>query len=133
MERRALQIVIFLAAVVPVAGGAAGVLRGESALGRWAGASEDSQMRYLSGLLLAMGLIFWACIPTIERRGEIVRAMTAMVVVGGLARLTGLLLVGDPGPIRWALVMELVVTPLVCLWQARIARVSNASARAPRP
>ncbi len=127
MERRALQIVIFLAAIVPVAGGAAGVLGGQGAFGPWAGAGEDSQMRYLSGLLLALGLIFWACVPTIERRGEIVRAMAAMVVVGGLARLAGLLLVGDPGRIRWALLMELIVTPLLCLWQARIARALRVS------
>jgi hypothetical protein len=51
-----------------------------------------------------------------------VRTITAIVVVGGLARLWGWIVVGDPGTIRWALVMELVVTPLICLWQARIAR-----------
>lgn len=122
MERRALQFVILLAGLVPLVGGGSGVIMGEAAFGPWAGAGQDSHIRYLSGLLLAIGLIFWACIPTIERRGEIVRLLTLVVFIGGLARLGGLLTVGDPGRMRWALVMELGVTPLLCLWQARIAR-----------
>ena len=130
MERRALQFAILLAGLVPVFGGGVGVVRGEAAFGAWAGAGEDSQMRYLSGLLLAIGLVFWACIPTIERRGETVRLLTAVVVVGGLARLGGLIAVGDPGRMRWALGMELIVTPLLCLWQARVSRLGAAPARA---
>jgi hypothetical protein len=126
MERRALQAIILLAGFVPVYGGGSGVLRGEAAFGSWAGASQDSHMRYLSGLLLAIGLAFWACVPTIERRGETVRLLTLTVVVGGLARLGGLFVEGDPGSMRWALVMELVVTPLLCLWQARVTRLALA-------
>ena len=67
----------------------------------------------------------WGCIPTIERRATIVRTITAIVVVGGLARLYGWIVAGDPGTIRWALGMELVVTPLLCLWQARVARLNR--------
>jgi hypothetical protein len=121
-ERRILQILILLAAGVPVIGGATGAVMGESAFGAWAGAGEDSQMRYLSGLLLAIGLVFWGCIPWIERRGEIMRVLTLIVMTGGLARLSGMVLIGDPGRLRWALVMELLVAPLLCLWQARLAR-----------
>jgi hypothetical protein len=121
MERRMLQMVIVLAATVPVFGGGAGVVLGARAFGDGAGAGADSHIRYLSGLLLAIGLAFWSCVPTIERRGEIVRTLTFLVVVGGLARLAGVFVAGDPGPIRWALGMELVVTPLLCLWQARVA------------
>ena len=122
MERRALQIAILLAGIVPVLGGGAGAVLGERAFGSWAGAAEDSHMRYLSGLLLAIGLAYWACIPKVERRGEIVRLLTLIVIVGGLARLGGVLVAGDPGPMRWALVMELGVAPLIWLWQARVAR-----------
>ena len=128
MERRALQLCILIAAVVPVFGGASGVVLGEAAFGPWAGAGEDSHIRYLSGLLLAIGVAFWACVPTIERRGQTVRLLTAIVVTGGLARLGGLVAHGDPGRMRWALVMELIVTPAICLWQARVARLSPAVA-----
>jgi hypothetical protein len=122
LERRALQILILLAGLVPVFGGGAGVVLGQRAFGPFAGAEADSHVRYLSGLLLAIGLTYWSCIPTIERRGEIVRALTLIVFIGGLARLAGVLVAGDPGSMRWALVMELGVAPLIGLWQARVAR-----------
>ncbi len=124
MERRALQLVILVGAIVPIYGGGAGVLRGEAAFGAWTGAGQDSQVRYLSGLLLAIGLAFWACVPAIERRGQTVRLLTFIVVIGGLARLAGVFLAGDPGSMRWTLAMELMVTPLICLWQARVARAA---------
>jgi hypothetical protein len=124
MERRALQMVILAAGLVPVLGGGAGAILGQRAFGPWAGGAEDSQMRYLSGLLLAIGLAFWGCAPAIERRGERVRLLTLIVVTGGLARLAGVVLAGNPGPMGWALIMELIVTPLVCFWQARVARAA---------
>jgi hypothetical protein len=54
-----------------------------------------------------------------------VRLLTAIVFIGGLGRLLGDVLHGFPkGPMTWALGMELVVTPLICLWQARVARAT---------
>ena len=62
-------------------------------------------------------------IPTIDRRGPMVRTLTFVVVVGGLGRLLGFVLRGLPDlGDTLAIVMELAVTPLLCLWQARIAR-----------
>lgn len=77
--------------------------------------------RYLSGLLLAIGLAFWAAIPDIERRTTWIRVLTAVVVIGGLCRLLGVLL-GDPlsPSVAFALAMELGVTPLLCFWQSRL-------------
>jgi hypothetical protein len=129
MERRALQMLILLAGIVPVFGGGAGAVLGERAFGAWAGTPEDSHIRYLSGLLLGIGLTYWSCVPTIERRGEIVRVLTLIVVIGGLARLGGVFVAGDPGAMRWALVMELGVAPLIWLWQARVARGLDVTAR----
>jgi len=123
MERRLLQLAILLAGLVPVFAGGAGVVLGARTFGDWPGAAADSHVRYLSGLLLAIGLAYWASVPAIERRGEIVRVLTLIVMVGGLARLAGLLVAGDPGPtMRWALVMELGVAPVIGLWQARVAQ-----------
>jgi hypothetical protein len=129
MEKQALRLAIMVAGLVPVFGGGAGVILGQAAFGPWAGAGQDSHVRYLSGLLLAIGLVFWGCVPTIERRGETVRLLTLLVVVGGLARLGGVWVHGDPGRMHWALVMELVVTPVLCLWQARIEGLSRSGRR----
>ncbi len=122
MEKRLLQLAILLGGIVPVSAGVEGALCGTRFLGAWPGRSADSHFRYMSGLLLGIGLVLWGCIPTIERRATIVRTLTAVVVLGGLARLYGWIVAGDPGTIRWALGMELVVTPLLCLWQTRIAQ-----------
>ena len=123
-ERRGLQAAILIAGIVPVSAGLAGVIMGAGMAGG-ASLDLDSHVRYLSGLLLGLGLLFWAMVPTIEQHGPIIRALTILVVIGGLARLAGLLFVGTPSePMVAALAMELVVTPLLCLWQMRVAALS---------
>jgi hypothetical protein len=118
-----LQIAIALGGLVPVGAGLAGVILGPAMLDQNLHASAaDSHFRYLSGLLAAIGVLFWSTIPHIASRGPTVRLLTAIVVTGGLARALGLAL-HDPMTLAtgFALVMELGVTPLLCLWQARIA------------
>ena len=123
-ERRALQIAVAVLAFVPVGAGLAGVLLGSAMVDRVSGTpSQDSHMRYLSGLLLAIGVVWWISIPAIERHGARLRLLTALVVCGGLARLLSLAVAGLPSkPMLGALVMELLVTPAIALWQARVAR-----------
>ena len=123
-RRHLLQIAVGLACIVPLLAGGAGVVLGAAAFGD-AGApvAADSHVRYLSGLLLGIGLAFAATIPRIERRGDQFRLLTLLVAIGGLARLYGVLKVGSPGgAMLFGLAMELVVTPLLCLWQAMAAR-----------
>ena len=82
----------------------------------------DSRFRYLSGLLLAIGLGFASTIPSIEAHGGRFRLLTCIVVAGGMARLWSLLSVGSPSPVMLAaLAMELLVTPGLAVWQIRIA------------
>ena len=124
LERRLLQITIALAGFVPVGAGLLGGLLGSAMTGDPAASiSIDSHIRYLSGLLLGIGLAFWECIPQIEQRGSRIRVLTAIVFLGGLMRLIGVITVVLPGGgMVFGLCMELVVTPLVCLWQRRVAR-----------
>ena len=122
-ERRLLQAAIAIGGFVPVGAGLTGALLGCRMTGETHGVNLDSHVRYLSGLLLGIGLAFWEAIPQIERHGRRVRLLTAIVALGGLMRLVGILSVAVPGPpMLFGLAMELVVTPLICLWQLRIAR-----------
>jgi hypothetical protein len=85
-------------------------------------ADLDSHFRYLSGLLLAIGLAFATCIPDIERKTERFRLLAFLVFVGGLGRLHSLWSIGLPGGGHvFGLGMELVALPLLVLWQARVA------------
>jgi hypothetical protein len=125
-ERRLLQIVVALAALVPVAMGLMSIVRGPAVLAGIAGpvpVDLDSHYRYLSGLLLGIGLAFAACVPAIERRGPAMRLLGAIVILGGCGRLVSLAEVGTPGGGHlFGLAMELGAVPFILLWQARIAK-----------
>jgi hypothetical protein len=113
-QRRALQLSIAIAALLPVVAGAWGI--GTPGDG-WA----SNHHRYLSGLLLAIGLGYWSALPRIEMMGPRLRLLTALVVIGGVARLAGVALGDVPTTaVAVALTMELVVAPLLCLWQMRV-------------
>ncbi|MGJ3262296.1 MAG: DUF4345 domain-containing protein [Salinarimonas sp.] len=128
-ERRLLQGAILLAGCVPMLAGLAGVATGTGFVAAGDGASPaygvsvESHVRYLSGLLLGVGLAFWAAVPRIEAHGQRVRLLAGIVVIGGLARALGVVADGPAdGPMTAALAMELVVTPALALWQGRVAR-----------
>ena len=127
LERRALQVAVAIAGLVPVLGGLLGARFGAAMLGGGGDLGFDSHYRYLSGLLFGIGLAFWSTIPRIEAQGERFAILTFLVAVGGFCRAMGLLANGFPGPMMTAaLGMELVVTPALYLWQSRVARIAAA-------
>lgn len=123
-EKRLLQAVLLLLSLSPLGIGGAGMVFGAG----WLKAVDavptdlDSHFRYLSGIFFGLGLALLTCIPRIEAMTVRFRWIAALVVIGGLARLGGLLAHGAPS--RGHLVglgLELVVTPLLVVWQARLA------------
>lgn len=123
MEKKLLQCAIALACIVPICAGASGVLLGNHWLSTENAIDMDSHFRYLSGLLLGIGLCFASLIPRIERHEKAALILTMIVFTGGLARLLSLLETGVPSmPMLLGLGMELVVTPCIYLWIRRIAR-----------
>jgi hypothetical protein len=119
-NRRVLQAAVAIAAIVPVTAGAVGVWHPN-----FVGLGTDPHGAYLSGLLLGIGLAFWSLIPRIERQGRSFSLLTAIVVLGGLARLALALRLSVWGlPVLLPLMMELGVTPLLWLWQRTLARSS---------
>lgn len=121
-ERRALQIALAVLALVPIGAGLAGAIGGLSPFAHGP-AALDSHYRYLSGILLAVGVFYLRLVPHIERNGTPMRQLTALVCAGGLVRLAAY--VREPSPdlvTLFALVMELVVVPLLAAWQARVGR-----------
>ncbi|MFC7052921.1 DUF4345 domain-containing protein [Hansschlegelia quercus] len=129
-ERWAFRGIVAIAGLVPVSAGLSGIVTGAGFLDVH-GPALDSHVRYLSGLLLGIGLAFWATLGRPERHSGRYRLLTAIVVLGGLARLYGVF-VGDapPAPMLFGLVMELIVTPALCLWQARLAHRLSVSSSA---
>lgn len=127
-----LRAAVALGGVVPVTAGLTGLLFGldmlptSDASPLLPSIALDSHYRYLSGLLLGIGLGFWSTLRRIEEKGARFRLLTAIVVLGGLGRLLGLAVQGTPpDSMLFALGMELVVTPLLCLWQWGVARMER--------
>jgi hypothetical protein len=124
-ERRLLQTAVTLAGLVPVLAGALGALRPE--LLALAGPPHAlTHAAYLSGLLMGLGLGFWALIPSIERQRRAFGLLTAIVFLGGLARTLAAARLGAWGaPVVMPLIMELGVTPALWLWQRRVSSISG--------
>ena len=125
IERRLLQFVLLVLSLSPLGIGGAGMIFGPTWLKGIATVPPDldSHFRYLSGIFFGLGIALLSCIPRIEVMTVRFRWIAALVVVGGLARLGGL--VAHDAPSRGhiaGLGLELVVTPLMVLWQARLAR-----------
>ncbi len=125
-ERRLLQAAILIACLVPILSGGAGALQGPGMLRGIeppAPTDLDSHFRYLSGLLLGIGIGFIACVPRIEARGAAFRLLGLVVLAGGLSRAISLAAVGPPsGAHLFGLLMELGTVPLLMFWQWRFAQ-----------
>ena len=120
LAKPALQVAVALGATLPIVASAYDVLHGLHSPDAWAVNHE----RYLSGLLFAIGLAFWSTIPDIAAKTARFRLLTSIVVIGGLCRLLGVMLCDPASPaVLIALVMELGVTPALCLWQSRLSHV----------
>jgi len=124
-ERRLFQCLIAILALLPLFAGVAGVVEGPAFLGVTAPwpADLDSHLRFLSGVFLAMAVAWYACIPDIERKGSLFGLLALFTFSGGLARLVSLAVAGPPSAGHLlGQCMEVVIVPLLVLWQRRIAR-----------
>ena len=125
LEKMLLQLAVLMVGLVPLAASVLSLLQGPAFLAGGAAVpiDLDSHFRYLSGIFFTIWLLFMTCVPRIERKGHRFRLLGLLVIGGGLGRVFSLAAAGVPssGQIG-GLVIELVVVPLLLLWQARIAR-----------
>ena len=76
MERKLLQAAVAIAGLAGVFLGLTGVLFGTLYADLSGDVVLDSYVRFGKGVLLAIGLIYWSCIPQIEQRGERIALVT---------------------------------------------------------
>ena len=127
MSRRSLQIVTALLGIVPFATGIIGLFGLDDPLyavmGLPRNALLDSNLRFLSGVWLGVGLaVFWI-VRDIERQTVLFRVLWGMIFLGGVGRALSMAFVGMPPlPFVGFTVLELVGAPLFVLWQSRVAQ-----------
>ncbi len=127
MRKRPLQLATALMALIPIVTGALTLLGLDDPLYRDMGlprnALLDSNLRFLGGVWLTLGLAAWWTVPRIERRGDVFRMAWGAVWLGGAGRALSMVLVDlPPWPFVAFTVLELVGAPLFIVWQRRVAR-----------
>ena len=125
---RTLQWLVAIGGLVPVLAGVLGIGLGAGFIVPQAALPipVDSHWRYLSGLLLGLGIGFWSTIPNITQNGATFRLLTAIVIAGGIGRAWSWVVVGDPGSaMTFGLIMELFVTPMAAVFQYAVARQAH--------
>ena len=129
MERKLLQIAVAAAGLAGVSLGLTGVLFGTMYADLSGDVVMDSYVRFLKGMLLAIGLIYWSCIRQIEQRGDRISLVTFILVFGTLSRLLSVIGLGVPTVgIMYNLIVGLIFVPLLWLWQRHVARVTQQGA-----
>jgi Domain of unknown function (DUF4345) len=129
MERKLLQFTFALAGLVLVVFGLAGVFFGANFMDLSDNVVMDSYIRFLKGMLLAIGLIYWSSVPDIERHGERIAIVTFILVLGAVPRLIAVIGHGVPTVgILVSLTGELIVAPLLWFWQRHVARAAQRNA-----
>jgi hypothetical protein len=129
VECKLLQLAFALAGLMLVGFGFAGVFFGANFLDLSGNVVMDSYIRFLKGMLLAIGLVYWSSIPDIARHGERVSLVTFILVLGAVPRLMAVIGHGVPTiGIVIGLAGELIAAPLLWLWQRRIVRAAQLGA-----
>jgi hypothetical protein len=129
MERKLLQIAVALAGFAAVTFGLAGVLFGTTIMDLSDDVLTDSHVRFLKGMTLAIGFVYWSAVPDIERHGERISLVTFILVGGALARLMAVVSHGVPTMgILFSVAGELIFVPLLWLWQRHVASVARRTA-----
>jgi hypothetical protein len=117
----ALGILAIVTGVMAVAGGPAGMLDGQATT-----ATVDSEVRFMAVYWLAYGIGTLYLVPRIASLSTLYRGWLAVMFASGVARAISFLLNGAPHPvIAAAILVELLLPPVLFLWQRRVAGVSR--------
>jgi Flp pilus assembly protein TadB len=129
MQRKLLQIAVACAGLIGVGFGLAGVVFGIAFTTMFDDGAIDSSVRFYKGMLLAIGVIYWSCIPDIERRGERMSLLTFILVCGAASRLMAVIGHGVANlGMLLSLLAGLILVPLLWLWQRHLARAAQRGA-----
>ena len=133
LSRRILQVFVSISALNALVGGGVYLLlglRGFSLTGvklsidpadpSWS--SVDYLFRAISGIWFALGLMFAYLVPSIEKHTAWFRFACLAVFLMGLGRLLSVLSLGAESNPLFAMGLELILPPLLVLWQSRVAR-----------
>lgn len=129
MNKRTLQIVSALMGTVPVITGLVQMMGIHdplyASLNLPADATLDSNMRFLAGVWLGLGLASLWLVPRITEQTVLFRFLWLMIFLGGIGRLVSMASVGQPlTPFVAFTALEILGAPLFVYWQHRVVQNS---------
>ncbi|MES2584584.1 MAG: DUF4345 domain-containing protein [Pseudomonadota bacterium] len=129
MNKRPLQIVSALMGTVPVITGLVQMMGVHdplyASLNLPADATLDSNMRFLAGVWLGLGLASWWLVPRITEQTVLFRFLWLMIFLGGIGRLVSMASMGLPlTPFIAFTALEVLGAPLFVYWQHRVVQNS---------
>ncbi|MEU8816201.1 DUF4345 domain-containing protein [Actinoplanes sp. NPDC048796] len=122
MNRRILLILVAVLGAIPIVTGVTAVVGGLSfSPDDTSGTAYfDSEYRFLGVWWTAAGVLLWWSLRAPRRRAAVTRALLGVMVLGGVARLLGVILTGlPPVPFRVSMAVELLVIPVLLVWHRR--------------
>ena len=130
MNKKPLQIVTTVLALVPIVTGVLTMLGVDDPLYRTEGLPAspllDSNLRFFGGVWLGLGLAVLWMIPSIERQTVLFRVVWGAIFLGGIGRAWSMAAVGAPPiPFIGFTVLEVVGAPLFIWWQHRVASAAR--------
>lgn len=126
-QLRALKLTSGVLGTIPVATGLLTLMGLDDPLYASAGLPAnvllDSNLRFLGGVWLVLGLALWWTLPRLQHQAVLYRVLWLMVFAGGLGRALSMLALGlPPWPFVGFTVLELTGAPLFMLWHHRVVR-----------
>lgn len=129
MNKRTLQIVSALMGTVPVITGLVQLMGIHdplyASLNLPADATLDSNMRFLAGVWLGLGLASLWLVPRITEETVLFRVLWLMIFLGGIGRVVSMASVGLPlTPFIAFTALEILGAPLFVYWQHKVVQNS---------
>jgi hypothetical protein len=126
MNKKNLQIVSFVLAIVPVITGLIGFMGINDPLYKDIAYSKntmlDSNLRFFSGVWLGLGLALFSIVRTIDTETKIFRIVWLCIFIGGIGRLLSFFFVGlPPLPFVGFTLLEIVGAPIFIYWQKKVS------------
>jgi hypothetical protein len=127
MNKRALQIVTSILALVPIVTGVIGMFGLADPIYAPMGLPHnsllDSNLRFFAGVWLGLGLALLWLVPRIDTQTVLFRTFWGMIFIGGLGRLLSMVFTGlPPAPFIGFTALEIIGAPLFIAWQSRLAK-----------
>jgi Domain of unknown function (DUF4345) len=127
MNKRNLQIITFILALVPTITGLIGLLGihdpiyGE--LSKSNNVLLDSNLRFFSGVWLGLGIALFSIIKNIDAQTQLFRIIWSCIFLGGLGRFLSIIFIETPPlPFIGFTILEIAGAPFFIYWQQRISK-----------